>query len=322
MEIEGDDGSKTELHRGSATVLGRGNGFETYDRTVSRRHIEFRLDGANRGGEYPAPAGGNHSQPLPRVSFLVIGKNPVCVRTDGEEKLFKKSDRGQLVAGDCFCISTQPPVWFRLRTVGRAEARDIESDAGYGNETEKESEDEENFDISLVDPVKEFGLLVIGREFERYPKGRVRNAKEWDWFLDETEGVSEDENEGGRRGRRKKKKNGMDDEWRGESEDEEKEIGAETTTNRRKKDGGGGKYTTRAQDKKRKKERDGEEKKVGGGKKRKISEVDEEKEEDEDDETLGGFIVDEEELDDEGEEESEGEEEEFMDDDEEEDEEE
>ncbi|CAL1376548.1 unnamed protein product [Linum trigynum] len=319
MEIEGDDGSKTELHRGSATVLGRGNGFETDDRTVSRRHIEFRLDGANRGGEYPAPAGGNHSQPLPRVSFLVLGKNPVCVRTDGEEKLFKKSDRGQLVAGDCFCISTQPPVWFRLRTVGRAEARDIESDAGYGNETEKESEDEENFDISLVDPVKEFGFLVIGREFERYPKGRVRNAKEWDWFLDETEGVSEDENEGGRRGRRKKKKkNGMDDEWRGESEDEEKEIGAETTTNRRKKDGGGGKYTTRSQDKKRKKESDGEEKQVGGGKKKKISEVDEEKEEDEDDETLGGFIVDEEELDDEEEEE----EEEFMDDDEEEDEEE
>ncbi|CAN1837093.1 hypothetical protein LINPERHAP1_LOCUS34974 [Linum perenne] len=260
MEVEGDDGSKIDLHYGSESVFGRGSGFTTEDITVSRRHIILHLDGENQG------------QP-PRVSFEVIGTNPVWVQTGGEVKTFKKLEKGELQPGDCFCISSRPPVWFRLKPV-------IQSQAGV-----------EDVDASQLDPVKEFGFVVIGREFERYLKGRVRDAKEWDWFLEE---AGEDEDEEGRaekgrsHGNRKKRKGTdeeEDEEWTGEAEEEGNSRG--------KLKVGGAKYVTRS--------KQGKGEKKG---KKKISE----KEDEEDDETLGGFIVDEEELAEEDEEEEEEEE--------------
>ncbi|CAN1286551.1 hypothetical protein LINPERPRIM_LOCUS19345 [Linum perenne] len=264
MEVEGDDGSKIDLHYGSESVFGRGSGFTTDDITVSRRHILLHLDGENQG------------QP-PRVSFEVIGTNPVWVQTGGEVKTFKKFEKGELQPGDCFCISSRPPVWFRLKSAFQSEA----------------------VDASQLDPVKgrenaEFGFVVIGREFERYPKGRVRDAKEWDWFLEEP-GEDEDEDEerraqNGRSHGNRKKRKGRDDqedeEWTGEAEEEGNSRG--------KLKVGGSKYVTRS--------------KQGKGEKKGKKKISEKEEDDGDDETLGGFIVDEEELAEEDEEEEEEEE--------------
>lgn len=65
----------------------------------------------------------------------------------------------------------------------------------------------------------EFGFLVIGHEFDCYPKQRIRDVKNWDWFLNEPE---EDREDGGSftsnrmqrkgNGRRKRKKGGGNDE--------------------------------------------------------------------------------------------------------------
>ena len=42
MDIEGKNGWRTELRKGSMG-FGRGLGFPTTDRTVSRRHVSFEL---------------------------------------------------------------------------------------------------------------------------------------------------------------------------------------------------------------------------------------------------------------------------------------
>ncbi|CAN1837096.1 hypothetical protein LINPERHAP1_LOCUS34974 [Linum perenne] len=272
MEVEGDDGSKIDLHYGSESVFGRGSGFTTEDITVSRRHIILHLDGENQG------------QP-PRVSFEVIGTNPVWVQTGGEVKTFKKLEKGELQPGDCFCISSRPPVWFRLKPV-------IQSQAGV-EDVDASQLDKLGFVVDFGPENAEFGFVVIGREFERYLKGRVRDAKEWDWFLEE---AGEDEDEEGRaekgrsHGNRKKRKGTdeeEDEEWTGEAEEEGNSRG--------KLKVGGAKYVTRSKQGK-------------GEKKGKKKEDGEDEEDDGDDETLGGFIVDEEELAEEDEEEEEEEE--------------
>ena len=82
--------------------------------------------------------------------------------------------------------------------------------------------------------VAEFGFLVIGKEFDQYPKSRIRDVKQWEWFLeDSTKGNSDDDDEDdgdkkGRKGlskkrRRGKKRNEEDDDWSAESE-EDKEL--------------------------------------------------------------------------------------------------
>ncbi|KAF2323564.1 hypothetical protein GH714_036128 [Hevea brasiliensis] len=179
MELEGDDGSTIELKDDSSeTVFGRGSGSNTKDRTVSRRHILFHLDKTE-----------NHTEP--RVSFQVIGRNPLWVRSGGggkEIKVFRKLERGEMAAGDWFCISSQSPVWFNLKRIGIGKERDF----GSVNGSERLGENSESVDLSQIDPVKEFGFLVIGHEFDCYPKQRFRDVKNWYWFLEEPEEDSED----------------------------------------------------------------------------------------------------------------------------------
>ena len=52
--------------------------------------------------------------------------------------------------------------------------------------------------------VAEFGFLVIGKEFDQYPKSRVRDVKQWEWFLeDSSKRNSDDEDDdGGKKGRK------------------------------------------------------------------------------------------------------------------------
>ena len=143
MEIQGqDDGSKIELENGHKTVFGRGFGFSTDDRTVSRRHLDLEVK----------PGG---TQTEPRVSFEVLGKNPVWVwsKEDGAVKVFRRSEKGELAAGDWFCVSGKGPSWFNLRKVG---VEDREEKRVSEDESELAEPDEslEGFDVSGIDPVK------------------------------------------------------------------------------------------------------------------------------------------------------------------------
>lgn len=270
MEIEGEEGSKIEVGIGSKAVFGRGCGFNTKDRRVSRRHVIFELDDKQT------------------VSFQVVGKNPICVRS-GEEnvKIFRRLEKGVVAAGDWFCISSQNPVRFRLkRRIGGRRVQESDSGNWYS----------ERFDLSKIDPVKEFGFLVIGHELDCYPKQRIKDARSWDWFLEEPEqdsegGESSERKKKNGRGKRKKKVGGNDDnygdDWSGESEDDEV-VGKIIKVDRPK-------YSTRSK---------GLDKPRQDTKRERVSA----RKTNEDDETLGAFIVDDDEE--EGEQGGEGDEEE------------
>ncbi|XP_060218535.1 protein bfr2-like [Lycium barbarum] len=309
MEIEGTDGSKTRLKPGSTIEFGRGLGFTSDDKTVSRRQILFQI----------------HKDET-KVKFEVVGRNPIWVYSnkDGKVSTFRKFERGEMENGDMFCVSAKKAIWFTLKRI------DFGDEDKKGGEKEMEMEtqlaeslessscpegiefDLEHVDISGIDPVQEFGFLVMGHEFDGYPKRMIREIKNWNWFIEDERAESdadEDSDRKGRKGaRRKRKKKGKgddDDEWTGESEDEK-----ELLTKSKKLQGP--KYVTRSKDK-------------SNAKKSKRStqqearspeeEYEEEEDEDEEDETLGGFIVDN--VEDEPEVGDEEEEEEFDDDDEE-----
>ncbi|KAI6690157.1 hypothetical protein NL676_026985 [Syzygium grande] len=304
MEIEGEEGSKVMLKRAStATIFGRGLGFDTNDRSVSRKHLLLQA--------------GDDGAAEPRVSFRVLGKNPVWVRSGsgGGVRVYRSSESGEFGAGDRFCVSGRRPVWFDPREIEDGGGGGGGSGSKRNSECESElAESAESVDVSSIDPVKEFGFLVIGHEFDQYPKQMLRNAKHWDWFLEDlskgSDDDSGDEDEGTkakRRGRRKRRRvegnNGDDDEWTGESEDEKDDL---ATVRKAKKPS----YWTRSKDNRKVKPPKSTRSDQTSQKKRSPRSEDEE-----DDETLGGFIADDEDVEGEQEEESEDEEEEeFIDD--------
>ncbi|XP_061371108.1 uncharacterized protein LOC133313717 [Gastrolobium bilobum] len=286
VQVEGEDGSKFAFEKGDKSVFGRGSGFSTNDRTVSRRHVSFQLEAESEA---------------PRVSFEVTGRNPIWVWTnkDGAVRIFRKLEKGHLEFGDRFCLFGKEPLWFILKKGD--EVAEPESSTGDLNF--------DKMDVSGIDPVQEFGFLVMGHEFDHYPKGMIRNVKDWDWFLEEPSKDSEDEDDFRKERRkmkrkRKKCKDNEDDEWTGESEDD-KDLDAKIGKGKRPG------YSTRSKENKgpnrdTKASRNSTRKKAA-----RVNETDEE--EDSDDETLGGFIVaDEENVPDE--ENNEDEEEEFEED--------
>lgn len=78
----------------------------------------------------------------------------------------------------------------------------------------------------------EFGFLVIGHEFDHYPKHRICNTNDWDWLLEEPKNNSDEEQEdsdqrkvgGRRRKKRGKSKVNDDEDWTGESEEDKDQI--------------------------------------------------------------------------------------------------
>lgn len=65
--------------------------------------------------------------------------------------------------------------------------------------------------VVLLVVFAEFGFLVIGKEFDQYPKSRIRDIKQWEWFLeDSTKGNSDDEDDddGDKKGLSKKRRRG------------------------------------------------------------------------------------------------------------------
>ncbi|KAL2899591.1 Small ubiquitin-related modifier 3 [Bienertia sinuspersici] len=267
MEIEGSDGSKTRLKPDCSTVFGRGYGFHSNDLSVSRRHISFHFN--------PSP----NSQTDPRVSFEVLGKNPVWVfdkhHENGSIKAFKRFQRGELGIDDLFCISPNNPIWFTVKKVEETvKEREFENE-----ETKSRINDDfglDSVDVSSIDPVQEFGFLVIGHEFDQYPKQMIRESRigigsltilrKYKWKEKEEKTSKGDDDD-------------VDEEWTVESE------GDEIATNARKVQRP--KYSTRS--------------KVQGVHDKgtmnrksstRTSRSDEEEEsEDEEDETLGGFVV-------------------------------
>ncbi|XP_038898830.1 protein PIF [Benincasa hispida] len=295
MEIAGEDGSKLVL-REPVTIFGRGSGFASKDRTVSRRHILIEAKTSENSNGAPIE---------PTVSFEVIGRNPIWVRSskNGEIRTFRRSEKGEMALGESFCVGSQEPIWFELNKIAEFEER---------KQFFSRSSDSVDIDVSGIDPVKEFGFLAMGHEFECYGNRVIRDPKKWDWFLDEPRKDSDDDEDYGRKkkrgvkGKRKKGANSDDEDWTDENEDAVEMI-TKTKKFRRPK------YSTRSKDRHK---TPNDQKKAA----RSNKDYDEEVEEDEDDETLGGFIVDDEEDNveqmDEDEDEDE-EEEEFSDDDEE-----
>ncbi|KAG7625131.1 putative transcription factor interactor and regulator FHA-SMAD family [Arabidopsis thaliana] len=270
MEIEGEDGTKLFLKTGVKDVFGRGAGFNTEDLTVSRRHVSLVFK--------PAAAG---TEPSDMVSFEVLGRNPVWIRAVEKGKkiqTWRKPETGEIATGDQFCVSGNHPIWFTLKR--RDEVM------------EERALDHGEIELN-IDPVKEFGFLVIGKEFDQYPKSRVRDIKQWEWFLeDSTNGNSDDDEDGDKKGRkglgkkRRRKKGNEDDDWSVES-DEDKELMVKskrvvTPT-----------YSTRS--KKTKKDSNASSSSSNGAQTKQRGRADVE-EEDDDDETLGGFIVSDEEA--------------------------
>lgn len=149
MEIEGGNGYKTQLKKGLKTELGRGLlGFDSKDRTVSRRHVS--LEPKNTG----------------RVHFQVIGRNPIWVKSSRSDDLrvFRRWEGGEIEDGDMFCVSAKKPIWF---TAKKSELDEGEDERETGNESELEDGIESRcglrsvgdyVDVSGIDPVK--GLLL------------------------------------------------------------------------------------------------------------------------------------------------------------------
>lgn len=283
MEIEGTDGSKTLLKPGSTIDFGRGFGFTSDDRTVSRRQILFQI--------HNPPS--DHHEDETEVSFEVVGRNPIWVYSnrDGEVRTFRKFERGEMENGDMFCVSANKPIWFTLKRIDFVK-KELEMETQLAESLQSSlcpvgiELDFGNVDISGIDPVQEFGFLVVGHEFDGYPKRMIREIKNWNWFIEDERAESDTDDDSDRKGRkgrkRKKKGEGDDDEWTGESGDEN-----ELPTISKKLQGS--KYITRSKDKPNAKRN-----KPSTQQKTRPSEeeYEEEEDEDEEDETLGGFIVD------------------------------
>lgn len=142
MEINGEDGSKLRLEPGQQKYLGRENGFNPSDRTVSRRHVSFQL--VNLDDEI-------------RVHFEVVGKNPIFVhynKTD-EIKIFKSFENGEMDSGDMFCVSGKKPIWFTLKRLELDDGTsELELERQLGESLNVEELDVDSIDVPGIDLVK------------------------------------------------------------------------------------------------------------------------------------------------------------------------
>ncbi|XP_042031751.1 chromatin modification-related protein EAF7 [Salvia splendens] len=287
MEVVTENEATTRILLGQSLEIGRAHGLDSSDKTISRRHLSLSVAGDTNGEEI-------------RLQFEVLGRNPIYVYRDGEVKIFRRFESGEMRKGDMLCVSGKNPVWYSVRATedcGEGVRQNVsESDSGIVD-----------FDISGLDPVKEFGFVVEGLEFDGYPKKMMRDIQNWNWFVEEEVRDGEDDNGKKVKGKRKRGGGHNDDEWSGESEDEKALMNKSRKARREK-------YVTRSEDRHGKMSSTRTDDRV----------VDNEEEdrdnEDEDDETLGGFVVDDEKVEEEEENETEEEEEDFEDEDEDEDE--
>ncbi|KZV21469.1 hypothetical protein F511_15620 [Dorcoceras hygrometricum] len=284
VTVEGSN-SKILINPGQTRELGRDNGLNTSDRTISQRHVSF----------FHPSRGQNQAH---RLQFEVIGVNPIYVCRHGEVKVFRRFERGEMESGDRFCLSAKNPVWYTLRDAENGGERVVSELAG-SLESEFELngvEDLQMGDVNFsgVDHVKEFGLVVMGHEFDSYPKKMIRDIKNWNWFLEESGEDSEDDENKGKKakvgGKRKREKGREkdDEDWTGETEDD-KELLSKSRMSQKPN------YMTRSKDVSKPRKSKSKSKTSAGNVSAFVDEEDI-KEEDEDDETLGGFVVEDDNL--------------------------
>lgn len=151
MEIAGEDGSKLVVGE-PVTIFGRGSGFASKDRTVSRRHLLIEAKTSENCDGAPVE---------PWISFEVIGRNPIWVRSgkNGEIRTFRRSEKGEIAPGESFCVGGQEPTWFKLNKIAEIEEgkRIVPKTEDQFAERLTRSSDSEDIDVSGIDPVK--GLL-------------------------------------------------------------------------------------------------------------------------------------------------------------------
>lgn len=115
MDLESDAGNKIPIESNSKTLIGRelglGFGSSATDQTISSRHLSLQLIDEQR------------------VGFEVIGKNPiwVCEGIDGERRVYKNSEKGELRIGDRVSLSLKKPCfWVLKRREGENEEEEDE----------------------------------------------------------------------------------------------------------------------------------------------------------------------------------------------------
>lgn len=156
-----------------------------------------------------------------------------------------------------------------------------------------------------IDPVKEFGFLVEGSEFEQYKNRHKPDGGRWVWppaAKSPAECRSDEDDEDQqekhtRSSRGKKRADEDDDEWRGDDREEKLAIASA------KKPKVGAKVNLRSHEPSSSKKRDNAIKKAVShsmvkDRRKRLEDEDEDEDEDEADETLGGFIVDDDEEED------------------------
>lgn len=116
MEIVSVQGSKSKIliKPGQARELGRANGFNSSDRTISRRQVSFFNPSRSQNQAHC-------------LQFEVIGVNPIYVCRHGEVKVFRRFERGEMESGDLFCLCAKNPVWYTLRNVENGGERVVEN---------------------------------------------------------------------------------------------------------------------------------------------------------------------------------------------------
>ncbi|PWA73663.1 hypothetical protein CTI12_AA259480 [Artemisia annua] len=89
--------------------------------------------------------------------------------------------------GDSFCVGCKDLVWFKVREVEGVDFDDIGESLGgeideigsLGGESESLGGGDVT-DVDVDDPVKEFGFVVMGHEFDNYPKRMIQDIRNWD----------------------------------------------------------------------------------------------------------------------------------------------
>ncbi|KAK8938572.1 hypothetical protein KSP39_PZI011130 [Platanthera zijinensis] len=287
--LVGENATIVRCWRGGGET-GFSSGSSSSDRTISRRHVSFQF--LHTGDDTVDTDDDSARQLL--LSFEVIGKNPISVLSKDAERnrVYKKSEKGVLNAGDLISLSIKKPNYFSVK---RTEEGEAEEAAGEDDDVVWEGSNAEigSSDVSEIDPVKaEFGFLERGREFDRYPMHKICHFKDWNWFLEDTRVVgSEDDEEEDEtsiiklKGKNKHHKNIK----RGEEDDEEWIVEKEEEGNLAAKAGFAKRSILPTRSKDPKKPRNDVRDSNKAAEKKFDSrgeDVDEEE-----DETLGGFIV-------------------------------
>ncbi|MCO5604411.1 hypothetical protein L7F22_058576 [Adiantum nelumboides] len=156
-------------------------------------------------------------------------------------------------------------------------------------------QDDNVINTQHIDPVKEFGFLVEGSEFDQYKPRFKANRGKWVWpSVSNVEFSSDDDVENIHTSKRKRKaKTEEDEDWGGDDQQEEVAVGSAKDRKL------GAKLNLRSHEPSTSKIRDMSIMKIKppGGRKVKNQREELEEDEDEADETLGGFIVNDDEED-------------------------